>query len=433
MRGLDGGRRARVTGVTLGVTVVAGLGGILGACGGDDEGGAAAGGGTAVIGVAAPLSGEAAVFGTPVDKTVRTVVKEVNDSGGINGTKLEVVTEDEKFNAEDGVRVVNKLVNQDDAQAIIGITSGTLMASLEYAKQNEVMIISPYAGIVEYEGVGGDYTFRTIGPDSLDGLTIASGLNQEGMERISILHENSDSAESTSRWLGEFFPKLGGEVIDTVTFNAGQGSYLAEVRKASAGDPDAIFLATTAESAVPILREAERVGVDSKWSFIIELSNSEFAEEVGPELVEGDYGQITLGAEDSDAYAHMLEALEATYPGESEDIAGAPAAAQDYDAMVVTALAMVAGGEATATAVNENYAKIANPPGTKVTSYTQGKEALEKGEDIDYVGASGPVDFNESGTAAPDYAFLQAKSGDFEPIIRFPATELFAQLEELGQ
>jgi ABC-type branched-subunit amino acid transport system substrate-binding protein len=436
---LDRTLRRRRPGVLPLAAFAAALALTAAACGGDDEpaggggGEASGGGGTAVIGVAAPLSGEAAIFGDPVDKTVRAAVKEVNDLGGINGTMLEVVTEDEKFNPEDGVRVVNKLVNTDDAQAIIGITSGTLMATLDYAKQNEVMIISPYAGIVEYEGKGGDFTFRTVGPDSLDGMSIATFLYDQGIRKIALMHENTDSAESTSRWLGQFFQGFGGEVVDTVTFNAGQGSYLAEVRRVWENEPELVFLASTAEPAVPILREWFRLGIGGKWSFIIELSNDEFAAEAGPEVVEGSYGQITAAATDSPAFQHMMESLEATYPGKGEEIGNAPAAAQDYDAMVVTALAMLAGGEATGTAVNENYQEVANPPGTVVYSIEEGKKELEAGNDIDYQGASGPVDFNESGTAAPDYAILQVTDGHFDVVEQYPSLDLFERLAEVGE
>jgi hypothetical protein len=43
------------------------------------------------------------------------------------------------------------------------------------------------------------------------------------------------------------------------------------------------------------------------------------------------------------------------------------------------------------------------------------------------------VDFNESGTAAPDYAILQVTDGHFDVAQQYPALELFERLEEVGQ
>jgi neutral amino acid transport system substrate-binding protein len=416
----------------VGIAAAMSLG--VAACGSSDGG--SDGGGTAVIGVASPLSGEAAVWGEPVDRVTRAVVKEINDTGGIDGTKLKVVTEDEKFNTEDGVRVVNKLVNKDDAQFIIGPTSGTLMATLGFAKRNEVVIASPYSGIVEFdEKSGGDFAYRTVGPDNFDGLTVALNFRDQGFDRIAILSESNDSSLSTSRYVQEYFEKMGGQVVSNVKFNAGQSSYIAEVRKAFENDPQAVFLAASGEPAVPILREAHRDGFgDVPFSVLAELATDQFAAEVGPEIMEGQFGQQTVAADDSPAYAHMTELLKATYPGkEGEELAATAAVPQTYDAMVIAGLAMIAGGEATATAINDNYRKVGGPPGKKVSTYEEGKAALEAGEDIDYVGASGSLDFNETGTAAPDYGVYQVKNGKFEVVKRYPSTELFKQVQQLSQ
>ncbi len=397
----------------------------LGACGSDGG----SGGGTAVVGVAAPLSGEAAVFGEPVDRITRAVVNEVNRAGGIDGTQLKVVSEDEKMNPEDGVRVVNKLVNKDGAQFIIGPTSGTFMATLGFAKRNQVMIASPYSGIVEYEDKGGDYTFRTAGPDSLDGMTVAKNFVAQEYDRVAIMRENTDSAESTSRWLTQYFEADGGKVVETVAFNAGQSSYLAEVRRAFQQRPQAVFLAASAESAVPILREWKRLELGGTWSLISELTNDAFVKEVGKDILEGSFGQLSLSAEDSHAGKEFERLLVGEYGDEAKALIGAPGAAQSYDAAVAAALAMVAGGEATGTAIDENLEKVSNAPGVKVSTFAEGKRELEAGNDIDYVGASGPLEFNESKTAAPDQGVWQVKDGTFVPIERYAAAQL---LKDIG-
>lgn len=398
----------------------------LSACGGSDG----SGGGTAVVGVAAPLSGEAAVFGEPVDRITRAVVNEVNRAGGIDGTQLKVVSEDEKMNPEDGVRVVNKLVNKDGAQLILGPTSGTFMATLGFAERNQVMIGSPYSGIVEFEDKGGNYTFRTAGPDSLDGMTVAKNFQAQGYDRIAIMRENTDSAESTSRWLTKYFEAGGGKVVETVAFNAGQSSYLAEVRRAFQQQPQAVFLAASAESAVPILREWKRLKLGGTWSLISELTNDAFVKEVGKDILEGSFGQLSLSAEDSPAGKEFERLLVAEYGEDGEELTGAPGAAQSYDAAVAAALAMVAGGEATGTAINDNLQKVSNAPGVKVSTFAEGKRELEAGNDIDYVGASGPLEFNDSKTAAPDYGVFQVKGGKFVPIERYTASQL---LKESGE
>lgn len=390
---------------------------------------------TAVIGVAAPQSGEAAVWGGPVDTITRAVVNELNELGGIDGIKLKVVTEDEKFNAEDGVRAVTKLINSDNAQFIVGPTSSTFMATLGTAERNEVAIASPYSGIVEFDQKSNPYTFRTVGPDTFDGLTVAQNIWDQGFRRISILYENSDSAKSTSGWVEQAFTNLGGEVVAETVFSSGQSSYLPEVRATFDESPDLVFLASTIEAAVPILREWARMDIPSRWSFISELTLPALLEQAGPKLLEGAYGETPVSA-DSPAVDQMRELMVEEYgEKEGEEIMVVPTAATSYDAVVTALLAMYAGGEATGSAIADNLHTVTDPGGTPVHSLAEGIEALDDGKTIDYQGASGPVDFNDTGTAAADYGVWQVVDGEWKVVHRYSGDELFdlADTVNLGE
>ena len=89
----------------------------LAACGGtagDNAGGGAPGvtTDTIKIGLFGPMSGSAAVFGKGIN-TVDAMYKAINDSGGINGRKFEIVIEDDKCDAATARLAVTKLIQQD--------------------------------------------------------------------------------------------------------------------------------------------------------------------------------------------------------------------------------------------------------------------------------------------------------------------------------
>ena len=60
---------------------------------------------TIVIGCSGPLTGDAAQYGVAVKNAIELAVKDVNDAGGINGTKLSYVFEDDE--ADSGDKAVN--------------------------------------------------------------------------------------------------------------------------------------------------------------------------------------------------------------------------------------------------------------------------------------------------------------------------------------
>lgn len=394
------------------------------ACGSDSD--------TAVIGVASPQSGEAAVWGGPVDTITRAVVKELNKLGGIKGKELKVVTEDEKFNAEDGVRVVTKLINNDHAQFIVGPTSSTFMATLGTAERNKVAIASPYSGIVEFDQKANPYTFRTVGPDTFDGLVVAKNIWEQGYKTLAIIYENSDSAKSTASWVKASYTSLGGEVVDEVPFSAGQSSYLPEVQKTFEKKPDMVFLASSTEAAVPILREWVRMGIPGRWSFISELTLPDMLKQVGADHLEGSFGETPIAAH-SPAVKQMRDLLAADYGSKKADeIMAIPTAGTSYDAVVAALLAMYAGGEATGSAVAEHLHEVTDPGGKPVYSLAEGIEALKSGQKIDYQGASGPVDFSDTGTAASDYGVWQVVNGEWKVVHRYSGKELFDLAQSVG-
>ena len=61
-----------------------------------------------------------------------------------------------------------------------------------------------------------------------------------------------------------------------------------------------------------------------------------------------------------------------------------------------------AGPYADVAAINTKIREVANPEGTKVYSFAEGKEALKKGK-INYEGASSVLDFDQYGDVTPDF------------------------------
>jgi branched-chain amino acid transport system substrate-binding protein len=74
-------------------------------------------------------------------------------------------------------------------------------------------------------------------------------------------------------------------------------------------------------------------------------------------------------------------------------------AAESYDAVIVIALAAVAAGDDSGEAIAAELQGVSTE-GTECTSFAECVELLESGEDIDYSGISGPVDFDDAGDQA---------------------------------
>jgi branched-chain amino acid transport system substrate-binding protein len=78
---------------------------------------------------------------------------------------------------------------------------------------------------------------------------------------------------------------------------------------------------------------------------------------------------------------------------------------------------MQAAGEATGDGIRKAMRRIANPPGTQVSSAVDGIAAAKAGQDVDYDGASGSCDFDDNGDLmTKSFYVFQVKDGKMDQI-----------------
>lgn len=415
----------RTNGVAIRTVVAIGalaLGGL--ACGGDDEGGgggSGASGGTVKLGILVDLTGELGSFGGPWQKTMELARDEINQEGGLPGdAKIETIPDDAKTDTQVAVQAGRKMISQD-VQAILGPSSGPMVALAPLAKRSKVPLVSEAAGTVELNELGGDYVFRTVASDNSDGLAIAKFLSDKKAERVGLLVQNEESTLSPAETFRTEFEKSGGEVAASVTFNPKQSSYRSEIQKLLSADPSWIVCACGQQSGVTILRQADSAGYKGDWMVTADIITPEAIKSVGPEIMEGVYGEVASADESLPAYKRLQKAYKDEFGDEVY-----PFGANAYDAMILVGLAMVAADGTSGEDINSKIVDVSGPPGKQVGTYAEGVEALKAGDDIDYEGASGPVNLDETGSASNPYSIQQVTDGKWKQI-EFYSADVFAE------
>ena len=108
-------------------------------------------------------------------------------------------------------------------------------------------------------------------------------------------------------------------------------------------------------------------------------------------------------APDSDSSAAWDEAYQDEYGGPP----GRPYVKEAYDATIALALAAQAARSSDGGAIRDQLRRIGSAPGLVVTprreSLAAGLKAAAAGEDIDYEGASGTIDWDEHGDSTHGY------------------------------
>jgi branched-chain amino acid transport system substrate-binding protein len=387
------------------------------ACGGGDGGeGDGAEGEGVTIGAVVPLTGELAAVGEPTVEQFEWVVEMVNATG-LNPCGDIGLTVRDQGDPEDSIRAATQLIRAEGAVAIAGPTSDGSVAIAPLAKSEEVVLFSPPGGTVTLDELGGDYVYRAVPSDSAGGEVAALWLTEQGYQRPAYMILNEESPLSLGEVAIDIVEGAGIPPVAEVIFNPGQPSYEGELGEILDADPDVIFLAGGLESGSTVIREADAAGYTGDWYLTSDMAVQDVIDAVGADIMgENFYGAIPSPDESLPEYAAWRQMFDEEIGGEP-----GPYVTNSFDVMTVLALAMTGPTEGCdGPAINANMREVTSG-GTKVSTYEEGARLLLDGEDIDYDGASGPLEFDETGTPPGSFSVLQVQDGAWESVEFYPA------------
>lgn len=108
------------------------------------------------------MSGPAATYGQFAKQGADLAIDEINKEGGINGRKVEAIFEDDTGKSDVGIRLVRKLVYENEVDAVMGIdSSGVAAAVTPVMKELKTPLIITHAAVPDVTGsLCNRYTFR---------------------------------------------------------------------------------------------------------------------------------------------------------------------------------------------------------------------------------------------------------------------------------
>lgn len=375
----------------LAVVLVMSIGMLLTACGEDEP---------VEIGSLMEFTGELSEFGTLMDQGVMLAATQVNEAGGVlGGRQLEVVSEDAGTTDITAVDAARKLVDVDGVSAIVGPlrSSHTQAVARAVTIDGEVPLMSPSATsptITVLED--NNFVFRTAPSDAFQGVVLAKlAYNDLGYRSAGALYINDAYGQGLADQFEASFTALGGQVV-TVPHEPEQPSYASEVAQATANDPDVLVAISFPVSAGVYIREAIESGAADTFLFVDGSKSNDLIAAVGAEHLEGMYGTAPEALENDDRAR-----FDSDYMAAYDNDLSLPFIRESYDAAVIFALAAEAAGSSDATAIRDSIRAVSAPPGEEigpgVDEIKRGLELLRDGQQINYQGASGPVDVDENG------------------------------------
>lgn len=364
------------------------------------------------IGILTGLTGDYGPWGQAGLAAAQIAADEINTAGGINGAPVELSVADNKSSVEGAISGWKKLVEVEGVVAVGGMESDAALALLQDAATAKVPIMCPACGTPQLKTKGGDYVWRLTGGDDDLGVIMAQIALDKTKSVAMITQTGLDATEGITKVFEGSFKAGGGAIAEDIRIGADAASFRGELDKVLKAS-DQVLVSTGLEVGMRLLTEYQRRGYTGTLYVIPEMIATEVAELSKDKSEEAIFGVGPAYDLKNPALLRFSEAYNAKTGTQPSPAMYEP---NYYDQIILFALAAAAAGDNSGEAIRNNLAKVSGPPGVEVSSYADGVRELAAGNDIDYTGASGPIDFNEFGNVVSFYAEVSPKAGQWSEV-----------------
>jgi branched-chain amino acid transport system substrate-binding protein len=215
------------------------------------------------IGVASPFTGDLAAYGDNIKAGVSLKLKEINDAGGINGQKIELVWGDDLCAPKDAGTVASKFAADKSIVAVIGhlCSSATLAAMPIYVRAG-LPAISPTSTNPTIGDVGKGWFFRNCYTDDFQGKYLATHVVPKllGKNSVAIFYENNDYAIGLKDAFTAGAKSAGVTVTGAEAYVAKTTDFTPQLTKLLQDKPETIFLCGYHPEGALIAGQARKLG-----------------------------------------------------------------------------------------------------------------------------------------------------------------------------
>lgn len=360
-----------------------------------------------------PLTGELAGLGADMEAGAKLAVKQVNAAS--KGIEIEAFYEDDKTgDSAAAPGTFQRLVGRDIDVLVGPCCSGVTGSILDLAIQEGIVVATPSATspklTAERDNQG--YFWRVPASDSGQGVVMARLLAKKGEKTVNMIIVNNAYGNGMADVIRATSLNLTGGTQPQILKiekhdERGATDYSSQVTSVCAAPlPDALVLVTYTDNAAGILREMQKQDCLDKMRGKIYGS-------------EGIFDTTLVEKAGTDSSGKFLAAgIEGTRPGGDPNQWNAlfraefdripqTYSAESYDAVMYLALAALDAKvakekqtnnkvtEVSGEEISDSLLRIANPPGTKYSDFARAADAINAGDDIDWVGQAHDLEFTD--------------------------------------
>ncbi|SEL39997.1 amino acid/amide ABC transporter substrate-binding protein, HAAT family [Roseovarius nanhaiticus] len=268
---------------------------------------------TVTVGAFLPIQSGLAAGAAQVRGGGNAYFDHINKQGGVNGRKIEWITENDSYNPQEAVSVARSMIDRTGILAFVG-TLGTVtnLAVLPLIEQKKVPLIGAIAGHPDLLEPTSPYVFGILPSGDKVGAKMARYVRDDlNAQRIAVAYQNDPFGKSPLEGLTA---ELGeDQIVAEVSFEPGDIDLTGQVTALQNADPDVVVLLGIAKPLALLLKTAAQRGWSPKFVAHPLATDPIFAE-LGGDAIEGTDVIYMVSLPDSEKVASVNEILNAYDP-----------------------------------------------------------------------------------------------------------------------
>ena len=235
-----------------------------------------------LIGHSGPLSGSNQDFGVDTRNGALAYFDKVNQSGGIHGRKIELLSLDDANDTKRSAANAVTLVEEKGVLALFGYASATLsVPALPTVEKNKVAFVGPFTGAEPMRKLNPYvFNFRASYADELE--KIVEYYTTTGMKSFAILHYDDAVGMENLRAVEAALTKRGLKPVATGSVKRNQTEISDAVARVVKAAPDVVVATTLYRTTADFIKQAKKAGSAAQFASTSFVGASALAKELGP-------------------------------------------------------------------------------------------------------------------------------------------------------
>jgi ABC-type branched-subunit amino acid transport system substrate-binding protein len=237
---------------------------------------------TITLGQSAAATGPAAQLGIQMNRGMKLFFDQINDKGGVNGRKIELVFLDDGYEPKRAEENTRKLIRDNGVFALVGyVGTPTGVVAMPVAVENRVPFFAPFTGAAALREPMSKYVFHLRAGYNEETSEIVNRLTNLGLNKIAVFYQNDAYGQAGLSGVTKALTLKGLTPAATATVERNSTDVEKALDSLLAAKPDAIVQISAYASCASFIKGAKKRGYGGQFYNVSFVGSAALAQALG--------------------------------------------------------------------------------------------------------------------------------------------------------